>query len=49
VLVIQGGIFVATVLLFRRGIVGEMAALGARFRRRGDKAASVAEKAAAHG
>jgi branched-chain amino acid transport system permease protein len=45
VLVIQGGIFVATVLLFRRGIVGELAALAGRFRRRGDKAVPVAEKA----
>jgi branched-chain amino acid transport system permease protein len=49
VLVIQGGIFVATVLLFRRGVVGEISALATRFRRRGDKAAPVAEKAAAHG
>ena len=30
VLVIQGGIFVATVLLFRRGVVGEFIALGSR-------------------
>jgi Na+-transporting methylmalonyl-CoA/oxaloacetate decarboxylase gamma subunit len=30
VLVIQGVIFVATVLLFRRGIVGEMSALANR-------------------
>jgi branched-chain amino acid transport system permease protein len=33
VLVIQGAIFVVTVLLFRRGIVGEIAALGARLGR----------------
>jgi branched-chain amino acid transport system permease protein len=33
VLVIQGAIFVITVLLFRRGVVGEIAALGARLAR----------------
>jgi branched-chain amino acid transport system permease protein len=33
VLVIQGVIFVITVLLFRRGVVGEIAALGARLAR----------------
>ena len=33
VLVIQGGIFVVTVLLFRRGIVGEIGALSARLGR----------------
>jgi branched-chain amino acid transport system permease protein len=33
VLVIQGAIFVITVLLFRRGVVGEIAALGARLTR----------------
>jgi branched-chain amino acid transport system permease protein len=32
-LVIQGAIFVITVLLFRRGVVGEIAALGARLAR----------------
>jgi branched-chain amino acid transport system permease protein len=31
VLVIQGGIFIVTVLLFRRGIVGEIIALANRF------------------
>jgi branched-chain amino acid transport system permease protein len=35
VLVIQGTIFVITVLLFRRGIVGEMLAMTARVRRTG--------------
>jgi branched-chain amino acid transport system permease protein len=39
VLVIQGAIFVATVLLFRRGIVGEIAALAARVTRGGDRPA----------
>jgi branched-chain amino acid transport system permease protein len=32
VLVIQGAIFVITVLLFRRGVVGEIAALVKRLR-----------------
>jgi branched-chain amino acid transport system permease protein len=36
VLVIQGVIFVITVLLFRRGIVGEIAALGSRLMRTTD-------------
>ena len=49
VLVIQGGIFVATVLLFRRGVVGEISALATRFLRRGEQPTSVTEKAAAHG
>jgi branched-chain amino acid transport system permease protein len=35
VLVIQGAIFVVTVLLFRRGIVGEIMALGQYLQRRG--------------
>ena len=35
VLVIQGGIFVVTVLLFRRGVVGEIMALAQYLRRRG--------------
>ena len=35
VLVIQGAIFVVTVLLFRRGIVGEIMALAQYLRRRG--------------
>jgi branched-chain amino acid transport system permease protein len=43
VLVIQGGIFVATVLLFRRGVVGEIAALARR--RRNHAETAVAEKA----
>lgn len=50
VLVIQGVIFVITVLLFRRGIVGEIAALGSRLMRTPDAgaaAASTAAKAAA--
>jgi branched-chain amino acid transport system permease protein len=36
VLVIQGAIFVLTVLLFRRGVVGEIAALATRLTRRTD-------------
>ena len=32
VLVIQGAIFIVTVLLFRRGIVGEIIALANRFK-----------------
>jgi branched-chain amino acid transport system permease protein len=39
VLVIQGGIFVITVLLFRRGVVGEIMALAQYFRRNGKSAA----------
>ena len=35
VLVIQGVIFVITVLLFRRGVVGEIAALASRLMNRG--------------
>src|SRR3974377_827457 len=43
VLVIQGAIFVATVLLFRRGIVGELLALANRSRARASpKAADIA-------
>ena len=42
VLVIQGVIFVVTVLLFRRGVVGELAALASRLRRGGDPEAPAA-------
>jgi branched-chain amino acid transport system permease protein len=44
--VIQGGIFVACVLLFRRGIVGELLALG-QWLARGGKAHSTADVATA--
>jgi branched-chain amino acid transport system permease protein len=44
--VIQGGIFVACVLLFRRGIVGELLALG-RWLMRGGKAHGTADVATA--
>jgi branched-chain amino acid transport system permease protein len=43
VLVIQGAVFVITVLLFRRGIVGEIAALFERFQRKPVVAAASAE------
>jgi branched-chain amino acid transport system permease protein len=46
VLVIQGAIFVVTVLLFRRGIVGEIMAFAQHLQRRGRPAA---EPAAAQG
>jgi branched-chain amino acid transport system permease protein len=39
VLVIQGAIFVVTVLLFRRGIVGEIMGLAQYLQRRGRPAA----------
>jgi branched-chain amino acid transport system permease protein len=42
VLVIQGAIFVVTVLLFRRGIVGEIMALGQHLQRRGSAASGTA-------
>jgi branched-chain amino acid transport system permease protein len=48
VLVIQGVIFVITVLLFRRGVVGEIAALASRMMRNSDdtaRGASVAKPA----
>ena len=45
VLVIQGAIFVVTVLLFRRGIVGEIAALAGR---RGRPGAAAEQPAPAH-
>ena len=40
VLVIQGAIFVVTVLLFRRGIVGEIMAFAQHLQRRGSRAAA---------
>src|SRR6476620_5796841 len=42
VLVIQGAIFVVTVLLFRRGIVGEIMALGQYLQRRGGSSPATA-------
>jgi branched-chain amino acid transport system permease protein len=47
VLVIQGAIFVVTVLLFRRGVVGEIMALAQYLR--GGKAAAEPSSAAMHG
>jgi branched-chain amino acid transport system permease protein len=47
VLIIQGGIFVVTVLLFRRGVVGEIIALANRWFS-GSKAVASKEKAGAH-
>jgi branched-chain amino acid transport system permease protein len=50
VLVIQGVIFVTTVMLFRRGVVGEIAALASRLMRASDAgttAAPTTEKATA--
>lgn len=49
VLVIQGFIFVVTVLLFRRGIVGEISALGARLSRRREDPAHVSGSHAVSG
>jgi branched-chain amino acid transport system permease protein len=48
VLVIQGVVFVAAVLLFRRGIVGELLAYMSRRRRRGVKSADAAVNAPPH-
>jgi branched-chain amino acid transport system permease protein len=45
VLVIQGGIFVLTVLLFRRGVVGELIAL---VRRRRTNGRAMSEEAPVH-
>jgi branched-chain amino acid transport system permease protein len=45
VLVIQGTIFIVTVLLFRRGIVGEIIALANRFRGRRERNAEPAAQA----
>ena len=47
VLVIQGAVFVATVLLFRRGVVGEILALGRARSRRNHAETAAAEKVAA--
>ena len=49
VLVIQGAIFVATVLLFRRGIVGEIIALVTRRGQKAETAAPAGQQAASHG
>jgi branched-chain amino acid transport system permease protein len=46
VLVIQGAIFVVTVLLFRRGIVGEIVALGQYLQRRGRSSPATASATA---
>jgi branched-chain amino acid transport system permease protein len=46
VLVIQGVIFVTTVLLFRRGVVGEIAALASRMTRQSESDRSAVGKAA---